>query len=130
MKTSKLVLTSVAIACGTAVHAGTQDDYSFGAQNGVFVMTNDAESNAVIAYERAPYGSLQNPQVYRTGGRGSGGTVDPLGSARHASDDVRVSRSTRHAPSTFARLDLADRHRGLGVAAGAVASVVYVLNTR
>ena len=46
----------------------------------VFVMTNDAESNEVIAYERTTYGTLFNPHRYKTDGRGSGGKVDPLAS--------------------------------------------------
>ena len=46
----------------------------------VFVMTNDAEANEVVAYERQPDGSLHEPHHYRTEGRGSGGKVDPLAS--------------------------------------------------
>jgi len=46
----------------------------------VFVMTNDADSNEVIAYDRTPYGTLFSPHRYKTDGRGSGGTVDPLAS--------------------------------------------------
>ena len=46
----------------------------------VFVMTNDAGKNEVIAYERTAYGTLQDAQRYSTDGRGSGGTVDPLAS--------------------------------------------------
>src|SRR5512143_1755969 len=115
MKTSKLVLTSVAIACGAAVHAGTQDDYSSGAQHGVFVMTNDAESNAVIAYERAPYGSLQNPKVYRTGGRGSGGTVDPLGSqgSLTLSDDGSVLLAVNAGSGTVSTFRVFGSHLAL-----------------
>jgi 6-phosphogluconolactonase len=46
----------------------------------VFAMTNDASKNEVIAYERAADGSLSNGESYETGGRGSGGINDPLGS--------------------------------------------------
>lgn len=46
----------------------------------VFVMTNAAGQNAVIAYKRGADGSLQEGQTYRTGGRGSGGVTDPLAS--------------------------------------------------
>jgi 6-phosphogluconolactonase (cycloisomerase 2 family) len=55
----------------------------------VFVMTNDAASNEVIAYDRTSYGTLQSPQHYRTNGRGAGGHGDPLSSqgSLHLSQD-------------------------------------------
>jgi 6-phosphogluconolactonase len=46
----------------------------------VFVMTNDAESNEVISYERNSYGTLHSPHRFKTDGRGSGGKADPLAS--------------------------------------------------
>ena len=44
----------------------------------VFVMTNDADKNEVIAYQRNADGSLREMQRIPTGGRGSGGNNDPL----------------------------------------------------
>jgi 6-phosphogluconolactonase len=44
----------------------------------VFVMTNAANKNEVIAYKRAANGSLTEADRYDTEGRGSGGTTDPL----------------------------------------------------
>jgi len=44
----------------------------------VFVMTNDANFNEIISYERTPDGQLFVGDRYATGGRGSGGTGDPL----------------------------------------------------
>jgi 6-phosphogluconolactonase len=44
----------------------------------VFVMTNDATSNEVIAYSRGADGALSEPRRFHTRGRGSGGKVDPL----------------------------------------------------
>lgn len=44
----------------------------------VFIMTNDADKNEVIAFDRAANGSLNEARRYDTGGRGSGGTTDPL----------------------------------------------------
>lgn len=44
----------------------------------VFVMTNDAVKNEVIAYERLFDGRLTLKERFATGGRGSGGTTDPL----------------------------------------------------
>jgi 6-phosphogluconolactonase len=43
-------------------------------------MTNSVEGNQIIAYARAADGSLIEGNHYATGGRGSGGTTDPLGS--------------------------------------------------
>ena len=49
-------------------------------EHAVFVMTNSVERNEIIAYSRAADGSLVERNHYPTGGRGSGGTTDPLGS--------------------------------------------------
>lgn len=46
----------------------------------VFIMTNDAKKNEVIAYDRAPNGYLTEAGHYDTEGRGSGGVLDALGS--------------------------------------------------
>ena len=52
-----------------------------GASTGaVFVMTNDANNNRVIGYKRNADGSLTGRHSFSTGGRGSGGVTDPLGS--------------------------------------------------
>ena len=44
----------------------------------VFVMTNAATGNQVIAYARDAQGKLQQRAIYDTEGRGGGGTIDPL----------------------------------------------------
>jgi 6-phosphogluconolactonase len=46
----------------------------------VFVMTNSAARNEIRSYERESNGTLKPFGVFLTGGRGSGGTTDPLGS--------------------------------------------------
>lgn len=46
----------------------------------VFIMTNDATKNEIIAFERSSNGSLTEAEHYETQGRGSSGMVDPLGS--------------------------------------------------
>lgn len=46
----------------------------------VFVMTNDATHNQVLSFTRQSNGSLKASGAFETGGRGSGGTTDPLGS--------------------------------------------------
>ena len=49
-------------------------------QHAVFAMTNSVQGNQIIAYSRAADGSLIERNHFATGGRGSGGTTDPLGS--------------------------------------------------
>jgi 6-phosphogluconolactonase (cycloisomerase 2 family) len=44
----------------------------------VFVMSNDANKNEVIAFERAANGTLGESVSFETHGRGSGGITDPL----------------------------------------------------
>ena len=46
----------------------------------VFVMTNAANNNQIVAYKRNSDGSLGEGRTFATGGRGSGGVTDPLGS--------------------------------------------------
>jgi len=46
----------------------------------VFVMTNAADKNEIIAYQRNTNGALERERGFPTGGRGSGGVTDPLGS--------------------------------------------------
>jgi GNAT superfamily N-acetyltransferase len=74
----------------------------FAAQHAVSVETNDADSNEVTAFECAQSSALHSLHRYQTDGRGSGGTVDPLGSlgflsliaAKLISRDERRRRST------------------------------------
>lgn len=49
-------------------------------EGAVFVMTNATDRNEIIAYERSSEGYLSDRHTVPTGGRGSGGTTDPLGS--------------------------------------------------
>jgi 6-phosphogluconolactonase len=44
----------------------------------VFVMTNDADHNEILAYQKSPEGDFTFRSHVRTGGRGSGGSTDPL----------------------------------------------------
>ena len=70
---------TVAMQMGPLMYAqaADTDDYS---KHAVFVMTNSEKGNEVLAYARAKDGSLIEREHYGTGGRGSGGTTDPLGS--------------------------------------------------
>ncbi|HEY3988642.1 MAG TPA: beta-propeller fold lactonase family protein [Acidobacteriaceae bacterium] len=62
-------------AQSTELSASAQSAKGSGA---VFVMSNDAANNQVIAYDRAADGSLGQATPYDTKGRGSGGATDPL----------------------------------------------------
>jgi 6-phosphogluconolactonase len=46
----------------------------------VMVMSNAADKNEVIAFRKSHDGQFYEAERYDTGGRGSGGTTDPLGS--------------------------------------------------
>jgi len=50
------------------------------ATGGVFVSTNDVNSNAIVAFARAADGSLTPMGTFATGGTGIGGVGDPLAS--------------------------------------------------
>lgn len=56
-------------------HQTGETDHQAGA---VFLMTNDATANQIISFTRANDGSLVETGKTATGGRGSGGAVDPL----------------------------------------------------
>jgi len=122
-------------------HAAAAQEDSFAVQHAVFVMTNDAESNEILAYERLPNGTLLRAHRYETGGRGSGGTVDPLGSqgSLTLSDDgsylfaANAGSGTVSAFRIFAgRLFLIDQEASGGSEPNSIAQngkLLYVLNT-
>ena len=71
---SKLCVALVVLACfGVTQPAAHAAD-----TGGVFVMTNAATGNQVIAYARDVQGRLQQRAIYDTEGRGRGGMIDPL----------------------------------------------------
>jgi 6-phosphogluconolactonase len=106
----------------------------------VFVMTNAASRNEVIAYQQSPAGNFYEANRYATGGRGSGGITDPLQSqgsltlsgdrkllfaANAGSGTVSVFRVERSS------LFLVDRVASGGsepLAVAQVQNLVYVLN--
>ena len=51
-----------------------------GAAGAVYTMTNAADDNMVVAFSRDAHGLLTKTDAVSTGGKGSGGGVDPLGS--------------------------------------------------
>jgi 6-phosphogluconolactonase len=76
-KIRMLLLVMLAIGLGSPARSHAQTDRDAGA---VFVMTNAADKNEIIAYKRSTDGSLREVHRFATGGRGSGGLTDPLGS--------------------------------------------------
>lgn len=78
MKTIRLLfIVMLGIAAGLPARSHAQESKNSGA---VFAMTNAANRNEIIAYKRNADGSLEEGRSFPTGGRGSGGTTDPLGS--------------------------------------------------
>jgi len=142
MKSIKTAIAMSAIAGGAA-----WSGVSFAANDGnhaghaVFVMTNNADSNQVIAFQRDPNGTLESPHSYGTDGRGSGGTVDPLasqGSLTLSADKAWLFAVNAGSGSVSvfrvdgANLELTDRVATEGSEPNSVAqfgSLVYVLNT-
>jgi len=130
------IAASVALPTFVSAFPGDSDD-----SHAVFVMTNDADSNEVIAYERTPYGTLFSPRRYKTDGRGSGGKVDPLASqgSLTLSQNQSLLFATNAGSGSLAvfrvdgaRLFLSDRVPTQGSEPNAVAQHgdwVYVLNT-
>lgn len=68
-----MVAVSVLATVTTALSA---QDYT--KRETVFVMSNSASQNQVIAYSESGDGDFHETHRYATGGRGSGGTTDPL----------------------------------------------------
>jgi 6-phosphogluconolactonase len=62
------------------VPAAAHADDSGSQPGAVFIMTNSATANEIIAFSRSADGTLTEQGHFATSGRGSGGTVDPLGS--------------------------------------------------
>ena len=73
--TRSLLMFAVGVGAAFPILASAQLNNATGA---VFVMSNDASKNEVIAFERAANGTLGESVSYETHGRGSGGITDPL----------------------------------------------------
>ena len=79
LKMSHVLLTTV-LAMSAGLPARSKAQTSSAAGGAVFVMTNAANNNQIVAYKRNSDGSLEEGHTFPTGGRGSGGVTDPLGS--------------------------------------------------
>ena len=107
----------------------------------VFVMTNNAEKNQVLGFQRDANGSLFGLREFATGGRGSGGVTDPLesqGSLTLSQDKSLLFAANAGSGeiSVFAvhgdHLFLLDKIVSEGSEPNAIAqhgNLVYVLNT-
>ncbi len=111
----------------------------------VFVLTDDVDHNSVIAYDRAPDGTLTRTGATGTGGSGAvvdGAVVDPLASQgaltldrRHGllfavnggSDTVTVFGVDG---SRLTRRQVLSSHGDLPVSVSVVGDLAYVLNAR
>ena len=133
------VLMAMAIAAGPMIVHGQDNNTSN--HHAVFVMTNAADKNEVIAYQRNADGSLRETQRISTGGRGSGGNNDPLESqgSLTLSEDHSLLFAVNAGSgevSVFrvegSTLSLSDKAPSSGSEPNAIAQhgdLVYVLNT-
>jgi 6-phosphogluconolactonase len=136
---SMSVVMAIAIAAGPVIVRGQDNNTSN--HHAVFVMTNAADKNEVIAYQRNADGSLRETQRVPTGGRGSGGNNDPLESqgSLTLSEDHSLLFAVNAGSgevSVFrvegSRLSLSDKVASSGSEPNAIAQhgdLVYVLNT-
>ncbi len=134
-----LSVLGLAISLVSVSQGQTTDEFSKGT-GALFVMSNDASRNAVISYRRAEDGSLQSPRRFFTGGRGSGGNNDPLGSqgSLTLNEDHTLLFAVNAGSSEVSvfqvlgtDLILLDKQPSGGSEPGAIAQhgrVVYVLN--
>jgi 6-phosphogluconolactonase len=76
----KLMIGTLAIGFMSPIHAiaGKQNQDGKESARAVFVMNNSVQKNEVIAFQRTADGTLLEAGRFATGGRGSGGTTDPL----------------------------------------------------
>jgi len=80
-KSIRLVSTAIAALAAAALLAGPASAHP--QRSAVFVQTDDPAGNTIVAYDRAPDGSLTQAGSYRTGGLGGvldGSVVDHLAS--------------------------------------------------
>jgi 6-phosphogluconolactonase len=122
------------------IHAKADDDPNHSA-HAVFIMSNSADWNEVIAFTRAADGTLHESGRFPTGGRGSGGNNDPLesqGSLTLSQDHSLLFAVNAGSGeiSVFdvhgSHLEVSDKVQSEGSEPNAIAqhgNLVYVLNT-
>jgi 6-phosphogluconolactonase len=131
----------LALAASVFVSIKSQAQFApSNAPGAVFVMNNSAERNEILSFSRAADGSIQPVGAFATGGRGTGGTNDPLESqgSLTLSQDHSLLFAVNGGSGELSvfqvhrsRLVLVDRKPTGGAEPNAVAqygSLVYVLN--
>jgi 6-phosphogluconolactonase len=128
----------VALSLAGAVQSNAQETNT--TSGAVFVMTNSNTRNEILQFVRNPNGSLIQVGETPTGGSGSGGTTDPLGSQNSLllTSDSRFLLAVNAASGTIstfavfgAFLILTDVQSSGGAFPNAIAqrgNLVYVLN--
>jgi 6-phosphogluconolactonase len=136
-----LVSAAAALLSVVVVNSSAAPALRHRSDHAVFVMTNDANANEIVAFERDENGALHESRSYTTGGRGSGGRIDPLlsqGSLTLSRDRrwLFAANAGSGTVSVFrvrgAQLVLTDEVPTQGAEPNAVAQhgdLVYVLNT-
>lgn len=79
-KAALLLGVGVALTAGLIfpISSKAEANHERGETLSVFVMTNSADKNEVVGFERNENGTLEQGRSFATGGRGSGGGTDPL----------------------------------------------------
>ena len=142
---NRCILTSTALLAALTVFSvlgqarekrGGHNSYA----GAVFVMTNSVTHNQILRFGRMASGGLVSLGATSTGGRGSGGTVDPLGSQNSLllTQDAGFLLAVNSASGTISsfevegtNLELVDVESTGGSAPNAIAqwgNLVYVLN--
>ena len=74
-----LAVIAISLAVGVGSNSFARDN-NHEEEHAVFVMTNSAQRNEILTYRRLVGGVIEQSGRFRTGGRGSGGRIDPLAS--------------------------------------------------
>jgi 6-phosphogluconolactonase len=140
IKTTPIVFAALLTFCFLLPARSQAESSHDDATGAVFAMTNAASKNEIIAYKRNAEGWLTEAKSYPTGGRGSGGTTDPLASQgsltlsqdhsllfalNAGSGDISVFRV--HG-ATLSLLDKVPCSGSEPVAVAQYANLLYVLN--
>jgi 6-phosphogluconolactonase len=136
--TRGLLMIMVGIGAASPILCAAQHEAKSGA---VFVMTNAADKNQVLTFERAANGTLTPGKTVDTEGRGSGGVNDPLESqgSLTLSQDRSLLFAINAGSGTVSvfrvkgtDLDLSDQIPSGGsqpVAVAELGNLVYILNS-
>lgn len=141
ISTSAALLAALSMSSAFGAPGGSESRSAHPSNAGaVFVMTNSNSGNQILRFGRKANGSLVSLGSTHTGGRGSGGTVDPLGSQNSLllTQDRGFLLAVNSASGTISSfevegsdLELRDVASSGGSAPNAIAQwgdLVYVLN--